>query len=245
MDERALEALQKMGLDPKAASIYLALLRRPKLTVSQISRETGIKRATCYEYVDELLAKDFVTREPSGKRTFYSAVDPKRLYAIFRRDIAKIEGSIMEMSSLHENAVNRPKVTYFEGKRQLRLIYDDMFKTVGDVYSIFPAETFFKHFTLEDYSILDKSLSDHALKSKDLFVVDRHYRDIQEVRERNGSENKLSKRLPNSFESKVDVLIYSDKVALISLRDLSAIVIENSDIAELFRNLHATIWKHV
>ncbi|MDO8576601.1 MAG: hypothetical protein Q7R90_04800 [bacterium] len=41
----------------------------------------------------------------------------------------------------------------------------------------------------------------------------------------------------------MDVLISSDKVALISLRDLSAIVIENKDIAELFRNMHSFMWK--
>src|ERR1043166_5237871 len=155
----SLEALAVMGLGEKAAEIYLALLRRQKMTASEISRETGIKRATCYEYIDQLLAKDFVTREPIGKRMFYSAADPKRVFGNFRRNVTKIEGSILEMSSLREKAVNRPHVSYYEGKRQLTLIYDDLFKTIGDAYSIFPAEKFFENFTEEEYDEFDKSVS--------------------------------------------------------------------------------------
>src|SRR3989344_2009780 len=241
--QRSLEALKTMGLDEKAANVYLALLRRPRMTVSEISRETNIKRATCYEYIDQLLVKDYVTREPAGKRTFYSAVDPKKVFGIFRRDIAKIEGAVLEMSTLHEHAVNRPRVTYFEGKRQLKLIYEDLFKTVGVVYSIFPPTTFFENFTIEDYEDFDKSITQYAIASRDLFVADKHYKTLQEIRKKNGPSSKVSKKLPDWFDSNVDVLIYSEKVALISLRDLSAVVIENKDIADLFRNMHSLMWK--
>lgn len=243
--QRSIEALRTMGLEEKVANVYLALLRRPQMTVSEISRETSIKRATCYEYIDQLLVKDYVTREPAGKRTFYSAVDPKKLFTIFRRDIAKIEGAVLEMSTMHEHAVNRPRVTYFEGKRQLKLIYDDLFKTVGDVHSIFPPAPFFENFSEQDYDDFDKSLSKYALTSRDLFVADKHYKKLQEIRQKNGPSNKMGKKLPNWFTCNVDVLIFSDKVALISLRDLSAIVIENKDIADLFRNMHSFMWKGV
>jgi len=242
---RSLEALREMGLDEKAAKIYLALLGKTKLTPSQISRETGIKRATCYEYIDELLAKDFITREPIGKRTFYAAIAPQKVFNIFRKRISRIEGAVLEMGSLHERVVHKPHVTYFEGKRQLKMIYDDLFKTVGDVCSIFPAEAFFENFTAEDYDDFDKSISSYALKSRDLFVADKFYKRIKEIRAKNGSDNKLDKKLPTGFKSNVDVLIYSDKVALMSLRDLSAIVIENKDIADLFRNIHQLMWKAI
>jgi sugar-specific transcriptional regulator TrmB len=242
--KRYLEALRIMGIEEKAAQVYIALLQQPKMTPSQISRETGIKRATSYEYIDALLAKGFVTREPIGKRIFYSATDPRKVFNTFRKQIPKIEGSMLEMSFIHEHAVHRPRVTYYEGKRQLKTIYDDLFRTVGDVYSIFPAEQFFENFSTEEYDEFEKSITNYALKSKDLFLRDKYYKRIKEIRAKNGG-SKLDKRLPAEFRSKVDVLIFSDKVALISLRDLSAIVIENKDIAELFRSMHALIWRSV
>src|SRR3989344_3311298 len=142
------------------------------------------------------------------------------------------------MAKIQDEATNEARVVFYEGKREIRNTYDDLFKTVGDVYTIFPAATFFESFTEQDYEEFDKSISNYALKSRDLFVADKFYKRIKEIRDKNGSDNKLDKKLPTDFASNVDVLIYSEKVALISLRDLSAIVIENKDIADLFRNLH-------
>lgn len=235
--------LQEIGLPEKAATIYLTLLNKRRMAIAELARESGIKRATCYEYVDSLLVKGFLLREPVGKRMFYSAVKPQKVLSDFKRKAALLEASVEEMAQMQDQATNKPKVVFYEGKREIRKIYDDLFKTVGDVRSIFPAETFFENFTAEDYDEFDKSLSNYALKSRDLFVADKYYKKIKEIRSQNGSDNKLDKKLPPWFTCNVDVLIFSDKVALMSLRDLSAVVIENKDIANLFKNMHEFIWK--
>lgn len=230
------------GISEKAAGIYLALLGRRKMTVSEIARESNTKRATCYEHIDTLLGRDFVLRIPVGKRMYYAAVDPRRLLADFKKKAAQFEEKLPEMLEIHDKAIQKPKVSFYEGKRELRRIYDDLFNTVGEVHSIFPPGAFFENFTEADYDEFDKALSSHTLKSKDLFVDDRYLSKIRNIREKNGSGNKKDKKLPDWFTSNVDVLIYSEKVALISLRDLSAIVIENKDIADLFRNMHSGLW---
>jgi sugar-specific transcriptional regulator TrmB len=243
MDKAALlHAIEGTGLAHKAAAIYLSLLGKRKMTISDIARESGMKRATCYEYVDGLLAKDFIVRVPVGKRMYYSAVGPKKILGDFRKKTALFEEQLPEMLKIHDEAIQRPKISFYEGKRELRRIYDDLFKTMGEVSSIFPPAVFFENFTEEDYDEFDKSIGEHAIKSRDLFVSDKFYKKIQEIRKKNPGA-KLDKKLPKWFHSNVDVLIYSEKVALISLRDLSAIVIENKDIAELFRNFHTGLWK--
>lgn len=244
MDDRWHAALSTMGLDEKSATVYESLLGKARMTPSQISRETGIKRATCYEHLDILLAREFVTQEPVGKRTFYVAIEPQKVFSAYKKSIAKAEGAIIEMGAKHERSINKPRITYYEGKRQLRTIYEDLFKTVGEVRSIFPAATFFESFSAEDYDQFDKEISGHALQSIDLFTADPFYKRIKEIREKNGRANKKDRRLPSWFTCNVDVLIYRDKVALISLRDLSATVIENADIAELFKNMHGFMWKY-
>jgi len=246
MDQTGIvKALEEVGLQEKAATIYLSLLGKQKMTVSEIARESNIKRATCYEYLDQLLNKDFVVRVPVGKRMFYAAVEPKKVLNAFKKRAAHFEQKIGEMAVLHDTAVNKPRIVFYEGKREIKNIYEDIFKTVADVYSIFPPLSFFENFTEEDYDEFDKLISSYALKSRDLFVVDKYYKKIKEIRDKNGAEgkNKLDKKLPTWFNSNVDVLIYADKVALISLRDLSAIVIENRDIAELFKSMHSFMWK--
>jgi len=244
-DSSILKALEEMGLPEKAAVIYVTLLGKQKMTVSEISRDSKIKRATCYEYLDILLNKDFISRIPVGKRMFYAALEPRRILSDFKKKTSHLEQKVSEMSAVHEAAVHKPRIVFYQGKRELRNIYTDIFQTVTDVYSIFPPASFFSNFTLEDYDDWDKEITSYALKSRDLFIVDKYYKKIKEIRDKNSiaAKNKLDKKLPPSFQSNVDVLIYADKVALISLRDLSAIVIENKDIADLFRNMHSFMWK--
>jgi sugar-specific transcriptional regulator TrmB len=239
------QVLQEIGLPEKAATIYLSLLSNRRMTVASLARESGIKRPTCYEYIGFLLAKGFILREPVGKRMFYSAVRPTKVLSDFKKKAALLEASVEEMAKMQDEATSKARVVFYEGKREIRSIYEDLFKTVGDVYSIFPAAAFFENFSVQDYEDFDKEISGYALKSRDLFVADKYYKKIKEIRAKNGSENKLDKKLPPWFTCNVDVLIYSDKVALMSLRDLSAIVIENKDIAELFKNIHSFMWKSV
>ncbi len=239
------QVLQEIGLTEKAAAIYLALLNNRRMTIAELARESGIKRATCYEYIDSLLVKGFLLREPVGKRMFYSAVKPQKVLSDFKRKTALLETSVEEMAQMRDQAADTPRVTFHEGKREIKSIYDELFKTVGDVRSIFPPATFFSNFSEGDYEEFDKSLSAHALKSKDLFVSDRYYKKIKEIRSGNGTANKADKKLPSWFTCNVDVVIYNDKVALMSLRDLSAVVIENKDIADLFKNIHEFMWKTV
>lgn len=242
-DRAAIEALRNIGLSEKAASLYSTLLGNKRMTISEIARASNTKRATCYEYINELLSRDLIVRIPVGKRMYFSAAHPRTILSEMRKKTASFEEKLPTLVEIHDKAVQKPKVTFHEGKRELRRIYDDMFKTVGEVHSIFPPAAFFQSFNEEEYDAFDKALGEHAIKSKDLFVADKFYKKIKEIRDRNGTENKVDKKLPPWFKSNVDVLIYSEKVALISLRDLSAVVIENRDIADLFRNLHEGLWK--
>ena len=241
--KKLLTALEALGLPEKAATIYLALLGKQRMSVAELARDALIKRATCYEYLDLLLKKDFIVRVPVKKRILYTAASPAAVLAAYKKQIKDVEAVLGELTAMHHKAIRRPKVIFYEGKREIRKIYEEMFSTVGDAASIFPPATFFEHFSEADYEGFDKEISSHALKNRGLFVRDRYYRKIKEIRAKNGSEGKLDKKLPKWFTCNVATLIYADKVALISLRDLSAVVIESRDIAELFRNMHAFIWK--
>lgn len=246
MDEPAVaQSLIDSGLNTKSASLYLTLLGARRMTIAELARVSGIKRATCYEHLDQLLFHDFVTRIPVGKRMFYAANDPRKIVGVFKKKLASLESNIEQLQRIRNEAVHRPRVVFYEGKREIRNIYNELFRTIGDTYSIFPADSFFQSFTAEDYDEFDKEISKHALKSHDLFLADKHYRRIKEIRAKNGGANKHDKRLPKDFQSNVDVLIYSDKVALVSLRDLSGIVIENPDIAQLFKSIHKLIWRSI
>src|SRR3989344_4601829 len=92
-------ALENLGLQEKAASIYLALLGKQKLGVAELARESAIKRATCYEYLDLLLKKEFIIRMPVGKRMYYAAVAPEKILGRFKRNTHHIEKVLTELNT--------------------------------------------------------------------------------------------------------------------------------------------------
>ncbi len=243
METISTKSLQEAGLSEIESKIYLSLLKSQKMTVSEIARATDTKRPTCYQYLDLLLSKDFIIRVPIGKRMYYSAVSPKKVLSAARKRYEAFEAVSDEMMKQYEESTHKPQVAFYEGKRELKNIYDDLFKTVGDIYSIFPPTAFFENFTEQEYDEFDSSISQYAIKSKDLIVEDKHFKRVSQIRKKNGVENKVTKKLPESFKTNVDVLVYNNKVALISLRDLSALVIENKDIADLFKSIHTSMWK--
>ncbi len=240
-----LTTLKALGLNETTSEIYLSLLGKRRMNLSEIAKSSGIKRGTCYEHLDSLLNNGFIYRIPVGKRMFYAAVSPKKVLADFARRTASLGEKISQLEAIHDVSISKPQVAFYEGKRELNEIYSEVFETVADVYSIFPADTFFESFTEKDWGDFDRSLGEHALKSKDLFVSSKHIKKLRQIRKENGSDNKIDKILPEEFKSNIDVLIFGNKVALMSLRDLSAVVIENKDIVELFRSLHNFMWKHV
>ncbi|MGD1003065.1 MAG: helix-turn-helix domain-containing protein [Minisyncoccia bacterium] len=245
MEDNIIRGLSAFGLVQNEATIYAALLKSPKMTISEIARGTGLKRATCYQYLDALLVKDFILRIPVGKRTFYGAVRPQKLLNAAKKRFATLETLADEMEKQYDAATHKPKVRFHEGKRDIKNIYEEMFKTVGDACSIFPPAAFFENFTEQEYDDFDMTIGKHAFKSRDLIVADKYFHRVNDIRKKNGVEQKMTKKLPVSFQSNVDVLVNHDKVALVSLRNLSGLVIEDKDIADLFRNIHSFIWKSI
>lgn len=243
--ERMIKTLENIGLSNKEALIYKALLLNGKMTISDISRESQVKRATVYQYINSLLLKDFINRMPIGKRMYYLAVNPKSILDNFDKKKKVLEQGIEEMSQLFNESTHKPKVSFYEGKREIRKIYDEIFQSVGDVYSIFPPKSFFSNFSEQEYSEFDLLIKEHSFKSKDLILQQDGIKKVLSIRKDNGSKNQQTKILPENFKSNVDIVICNNKVALISLVNLSAIVIENEDIAEFFRNTHEFFWKNV
>lgn len=244
MEEKFIKNLTDFGLNEIEAKIYGCLLDNQKMTISEISRSIDSKRTTCYQYLDNLLTKGFIIRIPIGKKMLYGAVDPRKVLQEYKKRFVNFEKNVEEMSQKYDTLVNKPKLIFYEGKRELKNIYEDLFKSVGDIYSIFPTDEFLKNFSLEEYDEYDKIINEHKFSSRDLIIDGKNYSKIDEVRRKNATDNKYTKKLPSAFKSNVDVLIYNNKVALISLRDMSAIVIENHDINEFFKSMHTFIWKN-
>ncbi len=102
----------ELGLSAKTKKI-LASLQKAKLTISELSRVTGISRATLYTHIDTLLKRDMVTTSKKGKRTLYSALSK-----------VQIEHKIIS-SIIHDTeTISIPnEISYFSGLKQIQNLW--------------------------------------------------------------------------------------------------------------------------
>ena len=238
-----IKILSEFGFTTDQATIYMSLLGKKELSITEISIETQIKRPTCYEYIEEMLAKNYIHRVPVGKKFHYAATPPTKIVERIRSRIKKLDESLTDLNEIYSNSQQKPKVTFHEGKSGIREIYKDSFGTVGDALSIFPADEYFKQYSFEEFTENERLIADTKFKSKDLIIDGKAFKKVDTFLKELGNNNKIIKRLPSEFKTSVDVLVYGSKVALISLKNTSAVVIDNQEIAELFTTIHTHLWK--
>lgn len=74
MEKETVEEIQKLGLNNYEAKIYLALLARDTLSVSEIARLSRVPRVRTYDILEKLVSRGLASLKP-GKFMRYSAVD--------------------------------------------------------------------------------------------------------------------------------------------------------------------------
>ncbi|HBB37298.1 MAG: Transcriptional regulator, TrmB [Candidatus Moranbacteria bacterium GW2011_GWC1_45_18] len=234
MHESILKQLKEAGFEEKEAEIYLAVLELGKATVSDISRKSGIKRTTIYEYLDKLTSESLLYKTIRKKRIFYAAENPDKLVKILEKRKRKISSILPQLKEIYAVSRHHPQIRFYEGIEGLRTIYDEMTKTSHTIYGAFSAEKYFAIFNNEDNEKFFQNIRESGGKIKDLI-------------ENSSTGKKHAKRefytgigtpkiLPKDFELSVDLMVAGNKVAMLSLVNLVGVIIENPEIADLQRN---------
>jgi sugar-specific transcriptional regulator TrmB len=151
---RLVECLKSLGMTKYEALVYIALLRVPSATASEIHDSSSVPRASVYPVLDQLLGKDLVTVSQSAPKRF-AALPPDEaitrllsrierdamsaksaLLTIHRRRIAPEQGSEELIWNLYGlDAIRRKLVDLISGAtKEIRLIAhpDILAGEVGD-----------------------------------------------------------------------------------------------------------------
>ena len=72
---RLVECLKSLGMTKYEALVYIALLRVPSATASEIHESSSVPRASVYPVLDQLLDKDLVSVSQSAPKRF-AAIPP-------------------------------------------------------------------------------------------------------------------------------------------------------------------------
>jgi len=134
--------IENVGLTPIETKIYLALLKLGRSTVSEIAKETKIKRTTIYPFLAELKSKRLIewginkynkkiqVKEPSNLLRFVKSQERK-----YGRNVLKLEENFKDVKKLYSNHLADVELKYFEGINECREMMLELMNAKGEIYS--------------------------------------------------------------------------------------------------------------
>lgn len=105
MKEEICNILSEYGLSDKEIIIFSFLVGKNRITAYRIAKETKVFKSTCYDVLERLIEKGFVSKSTENNKMLY-----------FARDITEIIGLIKSKEALLQSLI--PKISDFEFKEE-------------------------------------------------------------------------------------------------------------------------------
>jgi sugar-specific transcriptional regulator TrmB len=249
MESTTKNALLAIGLTVKESSLYLTLLKNGKMSVSQMSAHTGLKRTTLYSYLETLMSYDLLKKVVIGKRIGYSVKHPRALLEYLRNERAQLEIKFEKIQSVlplltkeynQSKNANPSHVVVQQGVTGILRSYTDFLDTWQNVYAIFTPSCFFEIFSFEQNHNLLMRLQERSLKVYQL--VERSEITEKRLLKKTYDSFVKSKLLPENLRFETDILVSGNRLLLISFKTLTAITIEDSALAKTQKEFIKSIW---
>lgn len=244
------DLLKQLGLSDHEAITYKSLLELESVSIRKVAEHSGINRGTTYEAIKRLVVNGLVSVRRSGKREYYTAESPEKIYEIIRdkrkdlwqalQDANKIVPRFMAQTVRPQG---RPLVRYYEGDEGVVTILKDVLQTCGQMkdpqYYAYSSKPL-RQYMYRKFPQFTERRVDEGIRVKVIAVGEGG--DYAAVSER--------KWLPEPENGGISsyIIIYRDKVASISIStDFTpyGVVIEDSGTASMQRLLFERLWETV
>jgi HTH-type transcriptional regulator, sugar sensing transcriptional regulator len=233
--------LKEFGLSDNEVEIYLALLKTGLTTANRLSQLTGIKRSTTYDNLSLLINKGIASTISKGNVRYYEAVNPEKIIHLLEEKRDKISKIVPELLRLKESTSEKTGVTYFEGKKGVLTVLNDIIdlkkelwfygsrKMASSVLEHYPDDFILKRAEHKIFlrAVLAEEDREHpAYKKKSILSLS----NLRFLKDLNGATS--------------NVFIYGDRIAFMSSgQNPVGIIIMNSEILEQQKKIFEILWK--
>lgn len=240
------ERLLVLGLTFNEVEIYLALLNKGELSVNEIGSRSGLHRQVCYDALDRLVEKGFVSFLIKQNKKFFKALNPERIIDYLdskKEDIEikkqQIEKDLPELKRMFNSQKEETEIELIKGKNVLRTIYNDIQKTLkktkGNLLAMGIDETKFLEFDKIAIKQHILRMQKNKLKEKLLSKESATY-----FFEGQQSEYRL---VPDHLFNPNPTHVYSNKVAiLIWGQPTYGIIIKSKQVSDANKKFFEMMW---
>ncbi len=252
------QELRKIGLPEKAALVYAFLLDSGIGFPSKIAERTKLNRSTVYHTLNELVARQLVSKVERGRKLCFQVEKPAHLVGFAKQQIQiaenRLERAVQllpELESLYKLTPNKPKVSFFEGLAGILAVYADQinqtepyemvsYSNVEELFKLLP-EKFTRDYIKKKQ---EKRITTRAIFPDSAFS---HNYNKQVYR---GIEKKFlveRRFIPvQDFPYKAEIAVYgTNKISIINFveRTLTGVIIEDTTIAGMLRMIFELAWR--
>lgn len=234
--------LSQLGLNTKETSAYLAMLKLGQATITQIAEDAELRRTTAYLVVEGLERKGFASRV-QGKTLAFLPLHPQKLLALEKSKIQSLEFSLPGLLGLACKAEQKPSVRFFTGSEGIVAVYEEslLLEPNAEILALGHAQAVesklpkFRSWYIKRRVKLGIRMRALTPATPGGFAV--AGRDKTELR-----QTRILK--PEQFSEQVEMNIYKNKVALVSLveKELIGMITESSVFANMHRQIFEMLW---
>lgn len=237
-----MDVLNRIGFEDREVSVYQALLADQDMSVSDISRTTGLNRPAIYQALFKLTKRNLVSTLPKGKYKIYRAEEPERLRELYERTGRLLSKKIGELEETKHLAGNSLEVEYVKGKPNIRKFYDRLFKSLnkGDTYYRYATDEGSKRMRDRGY------IAHSTVKMIDGKNFERQIITNQKVKDRKspklGRQIRVVPHGQDPFDYDQGLEIFGNRVVITDFNSDTLICITNEKFANFQRNLFKIVF---
>ncbi|EKE20894.1 MAG: Transcriptional regulator, TrmB [uncultured bacterium] len=238
------QVLAQFDLVGKKADVYLAVLELGSGSVIEIAKKSEIKRTTVYDILLDLEKIGLIYQTTKGAKRLFVAEDPEKLRDQLEEKEKMLSEMLPQLRSLYNVKGIKPKIRFYEGKEGLRQVYADTLNYEGEILA-FASDDVVKTLGMEwanDY--LEKRIKKEIrvriiIPETDLIEKEFNPKDQKQLR-----SSKLVN--PKKYPFSIEINIYGhQKVALMSSKEETGIIIEGAEIYNTMKLIFELLWDNL
>lgn len=230
-----IDRLERMGLHPAEAKVYLALLELGESLAGKLSRHAQVNRTTTYESLERLTNKGLVTHVMQANRKLWKPSTPKTLLEENKEQKELIEETLPELERLYTESSHDEDTTMVRGRKGINAILADVLN--HNTFVALGSSGRFLEVMGHDFLRFQQEKRRKRIRS----------RIVEGESARKGELQKVAyadfRYIPDPFSSPVTTLIYGSKVAIMVWSPIpTATVIQNRGVVDAYRKYFEVIW---
>jgi len=238
------KSLEKLGLNGKKADVYLAALELGKARVIEIAKKAGVKRTTCYDILFDLERQGLIYETAKGKKRLFIGEDPEKIKKELVAKQKIFDEILPELQAVYNIKGTKPKIRFYEGKEGLKEVYSDTLNYTGEMLA-FASEDVVKILGKEWTQDYLKKRKERGLRVRAIMpgteIIKKDYADLDR------EQLRTSKLIdPLKYPFSIEINIYGhQKVALMSSKEETGIIIEGAEIYKTMKLIFELVWDNL